>query len=225
MYAEIEQAAALNAPRHRPGLAALREARPERAMEILCSSLRAAGWMPAGRGLCLAGQTDGDGVAISLRLRGWTGSGEQALRAVALVSGLSLLAEAHIPLCKRIDLGLGEGGDQAGRGPDLVLNPAWDPAPFRDGWIILPGPESPGGVIPLPEPAFLAGARKALQNAGFRPRTCLFSGADWTGFGFALPGRPDESQGWMARAIQAVASLAYGMAGYGVMAFPFDLEF
>ncbi len=217
MYAEIGRAAEVSARRYWPVRGSCRGERE--IAEALTRSMTASGWRTEGEDLALPGQEEGSSpLDLVLDLRGWSGRAEQEGRLEALTAALALMGGMHLPL--RRGLRWTRGSSSSG-GEILVFRPAHC-IESPDGILIAPGRSAEEGLIIWRATPLLERARQALQNAGFAPHIGLDVTGGWGGLGFIAPGEPVRDLTGMTRAIQALASLFYGLAGYGVMAFQFD---
>lgn len=216
MYAEIDRAARLHAQRYWP----LPEETDRGWLE---RELLGAGWRREGGSYLKPAPVGEETFQVLYGPETGTVSRWQT---VAAIAGLTALSAANIPLRQSIRLILPERSEF----PDGCLHlapPAGDGAEIaaESGLLLLLASDEADGLIRVPCWPLLIRARNSLENAGFAPQVALRPGSGGEGLGFVAPGRPGGGREEMARAAAACAGLLYGLAGYGVMAFDFDLAF
>ena len=223
MYGEIGRAAEISAARHWPLPESLRVSNAIGVAPVLALWLEPAGWQKKDGGWELPGQKEGERLDLTLDFWGWSADRDQTGHLAAQILALSLLGRAYAALRKTIGLAAGEPA--RAEGEPLVLRPGWNLTVPPGGLLIAPSRMEEAGTIALPDSSFFWRARQSLLSAGFHPGLRLYRGSDLKGLSFIAPGHPDRALAEMAGAAAAYASLIYGLAGYGVMAFQFDLDF
>ena len=223
MYGEIAQAAETTARCSWPLPMFPRHDDPKEVLPLLEHILEGAGWHKTGSSWLLAEHAQDPDLQLHFSLSDWMGDPPQQAHFFAVSLGLGLLARSRLPLRRQIRLGIGFDGDAPA--DSLIFRPAWSGAGCPGGSLIVPGSTGEGEVIFLPGKALFEQARNALRNAGITPGISVWLKEGLDGLGFLAPGRPDRSLAEMTDAIRAYASLVYGLAGFGVMAFDFDLDF
>ena len=193
------------------------------AIQSVLAYLRAAGWQLDGNVLSLPGQDKGTPLQICLDWPDRLDRPEFRGQVAAEAAALKLLATAHVPLRRTVRLLA--ASDEIASGDTLVWRAGSEAEASEGGLLVLLVKGEHGNLIRLPESGLLSLAKNSLSNAGLWPRLYLRTGSRLDGLGYLAPGRPDRSQAEMARSINSYATLVYGLAGYGVMAFQFDLDF
>jgi len=194
-----------------------------RATQTVLANLKAVGWQSDGNALSLPGQDPETPLQILLD---WPDCLDQPIfrgQVAAEAAALKLLATSHLPLRRTIRLLSTHDGIDSG--DSLIWRVGSEAEAGEGGLLFLLIKGEHGNLIRLPESGLFNQAKNALNNAGLRPRLYLRTGSVMDGLGYLAPGQPERSRPEMACAIQAYASLVYGLAGYGIMAFQFDLDF